>query len=82
MPYLFSIDGGQSLRSSAEEIFMRAAAVIAGVLENISFKRLSPVEFTRIERRKSEDCAPGALEILTKVHDDMQTHYAVGYPPV
>jgi methionyl-tRNA formyltransferase len=85
------IDGGPvylkkplSLLGSAEEIFVRAAHLMEGMVAEIVVGRLAPVaqigEPTVFARRRPEDGDIGSLAELGRVHDHIRMLDADGYP--
>lgn len=86
------LDGGPvymkrplSLLGSAEEIFVRAAHLMEGMVAEIVVGRIAPVpqvgEPTVFARRRPEDGDIGALARLEQVHDHIRMLDAEGYPP-
>ena len=86
------LDGGPvylkrplSLHGSAEEIFVRAAHLMEGMVAEIVVGRVVPVaqvgEATVFARRRPQDGDIAPLATLEKVHDHIRMLDAEGYPP-
>jgi methionyl-tRNA formyltransferase len=73
-----------SLLGTAEEIFMRAAAVIEEMIEEIVVRKPEPVEqqgeVVTFRRRTPEESNLAALDDLARVHDHIRMLDATGYP--
>jgi methionyl-tRNA formyltransferase len=74
-----------SLHGGAEEILLRAAALIEDLIVDIVEKRPTPLpqvgEATLFRRRRPEDGDLAGLTQLSKVHDHIRMLDAEGYPP-
>lgn len=74
-----------SLHGSAEEIFVRVAALMSGMIREIVDRRIVPVaqhgEPTVFRRRRPQDGDMAALSRLDKIHDFIRMLDAEGYPP-
>lgn len=86
------LDGGPvylkkplSLLGSAEEIFVRAAHLMEGMVAEIVVGRIEPVAQvgapTVFARRRPEDGNVGELAALERLHDHIRMLDADGYPP-
>lgn len=73
-----------NLNGSAEEIFLRSAAVIKEMIKEIIDSNLQPEiqkgEITNFKRRKPEDGNIAELEDIQKIYDFIRMLDAPGYP--
>ena len=74
-----------SLHGSAEEILLRAAALIEGLIVDIVEQRPTPRpqagDATVFRRRRPQDGDVAGLTQLSQVHDHIRMLDAEGYPP-